>query len=84
MQIDIGKFLKRALETVKPLVTPEVPKPKLSQTERKRRIRAWKTRPRASCDSFRYRQKHQAELRLERRAQQNARRQAKPRLAVMP
>jgi hypothetical protein len=41
----------------------EAPKPKLSQTQLKRRIRAWKTRPRASCDSFRYRQKHQGATR---------------------
>lgn len=53
------------------------PKGKLSQTALRKLRRMQKTRPRAACDSFRYRQKHQHEIAAKLKREQNERRTAR-------
>jgi hypothetical protein len=77
MRLTYEQFKQKISETkavIKRAMTAAAPKTagKVSSTQKKRWRRARRTAPRAACDSFRYRQKHQWELRAKRRSLKSA------------
>lgn len=75
MKLTFSEFKKR-LAAARAKSAAEKPR-LLSQTQLRRLRRAQKTRSRAACDSFRYRQKHAVALTAHRKREQNARRAAR-------
>lgn len=80
MRLTYEQFKAKLAQTkvaIKKAMTAAAPKTagkKPSQTKLRRWRRARRTAPRAVCDSFRYKQKHQHELRAVARREQDNRR----------